>query len=304
MKLPPEETIVANDIGLCYQRFGDPQAPAIVLVMGLGTQMVAWPVDLCEALVEQGFQVIRYDNRDIGRSSYLSGARIPPLWQMLIFPRIGLPVRVAYTLDDMAEDAIALCDALGIEQAHFVGASMGGMIAQLVAIKYPQRCLSLCSIMSTSGAKFLPGPKPAVMRHMLRKRPEDEQGRLQMMLDLYRVIGSPGFPASDEERSRRILESFKRGNNPQGYLRQMAAIGVAKDRSAELAKLRMPVQVIHGDKDVLVPLACGRHTHESIPMSAFTVIEGMGHDLPLALVPRLAELIVGNCRRSSSALAA
>src|SRR4051795_10163672 len=214
MRAPNEQFATVGDVELCYETFGDSSRPAVLLVMGLGTQMIAWHEDFCEALADRGFFVIRYDNRDVGRSTKISSS--PPTPRELLTRKIRRP---AYLLADMADDGVALLDALGIEAAHVVGASMGGMIAQVLAARHPDRVLSLVSIMSTTGNRWKGQPALRVFPFLLRKPATDPQARLEGVLKLFQLVGSPGFER-DENELREMLElSFERGDNPAGVAR-------------------------------------------------------------------------------------
>ena len=262
--------------------------PAVLLIMGLGMQLVAWPAQLVQALVDAGYRVIRHDNRDVGLSHRFEALGKPNLiWQGVKF-KIGLTPRAPYSLSDMAADSLGVLDTLGIEQAHVVGASMGGMIAQRVALMAPQRTLSLTSIMSTSGAKGLPPPRPEVVRALL-KRPADHrpQAVVDHYVKLFKVIGSPAFPTPEAELRERILKGAERGFYPVGTMRQMLAIMADITRAAQLARVRAPTLVVHGKADPLVPYACGEDTARRIAGAKMLGIEGMGHDLPPGVVEHL-----------------
>jgi proline iminopeptidase len=283
-----------------YESLGDPQHPAVVLIMGLGMQLMAWPDLFCQQLVARGYRVLRFDNRDCGLSGRAPGKKRANLLLAMAASALGLPVRTPYTLDDMAGDAIGLMDRLGIERAHIVGASMGGMIAQVLAAKFPQRVLSLTSIMSTSGNRKVSKPtKPA--RKVLLSRPtdpKDPESVIEYMVKMFGVIGSPGYPSSKEELRSRIGHSVRRAYEPAGTARQLLAIIASGDRRKLLHTIAVPTLVIHGADDPLVPIAAGRDTAQNIPGASLLVIEGMGHDFPEALMPRLAQAIADHCDRS------
>ena len=289
--------IKANQIDIEIEDTGpDPAGlarPAVLLIMGLGMQLVAWPPAMVQALVDEGFRVIRLDNRDIGLSQKFDHLGKPNLvWESLKY-KLGLTVKSPYSLHDMAADALAVLDVLQLEKAHVVGVSMGGMIAQRVALAAPARVLSLTSIMSSSGARGLPQAEPRVMR-VLMSRPasSDSASVINHYVRLFRVIGSPGFPLDDAELRERIAIGVKRGFHPDGVLRQMMAIVADSRRAAELAGLRVPTLVVHGKADPLVPFACGEDTARRIPGASLVGIDGMGHDLPSGVVERvLAPLI-------------
>jgi pimeloyl-ACP methyl ester carboxylesterase len=269
-----------NGIELEYEVFGAPTDPPLVLVMGLGAQMILWEDEFCAALAARGFHVVRFDNRDVGMSTQLDAHGIPNVFAAMQAAAAGRPVQAPYTLADMADDTVGLMTVLGIERAHVVGASMGGMIAQAVAIRHPERLLSLTSIMSTTGDPSLPQATGDALRVLLTPPPGDREGNIQRGLDAWRVIGSPGFPF-DEPRMRAIFgRAFDRGYYPAGVARQMAAIMASGDRTAALHAVTVPTLVIHGAADPLIPVECGRATADAIPGARLLVIEGMGHDLP------------------------
>jgi pimeloyl-ACP methyl ester carboxylesterase len=286
-----------------YESLGDPAHPAIVLIMGLGMQLTAWPDSFCRALVERGYLVVRFDNRDCGLSDRTPGKKRTNLMLAMAASALGLPVRTPYTLDDMAGDVTGLMDRLGIAQAHIVGASMGGMIAQVLTAKFPQRVLSLTSIMSSSGNRRVSKPtKPA--RKVLLSRPadpKDTESVIDYMVQMFGVIGSPAYPATPDELRDRLGRSIRRAYTPAGTARQLLAIIASGDRRKLLRTITAPTLVIHGAADPLVPLAAGRDTAQNIPGAELLVIEGMGHDFPEALMPRLAQAIADHCRHSGAA---
>ena len=294
--------IHANNLHIEYEFFGDPAHPTVLLVMGLGMQLVGWPDDFCQDLANSGYRVLRFDNRDIGLSSHLDHLGKPNLIWGLLKRRIGLPIRAPYSLADMAQDAVALLDALQIEQAHVVGASMGGMIAQLVAGMAPQKVLTLTSIMSSSGAPGLPGPTPRAQAALLKRPPKSayhpaQRDRLgEHYLNNSRVIRSPAFPMSEDARRARIRRGLDRSIHPEGVLRQLLAIAQGPDRSPILQQIRQPTLVIHGKQDPLVPIDCGRDTARKIPGARLLEIDGMGHDLPPGVCQLLVDALVPHFR--------
>lgn len=294
--------IHANNLHIEYEFFGDPAHPTVLLVMGLGMQLVGWPDDFCQDLANSGYRVLRFDNRDIGLSSHLDHLGKPNLIWGLLKRRIGLPIRAPYSLADMAQDAVALLDALQIEQAHVVGASMGGMIAQLVAGMAPQKVLTLTSIMSSSGAPGLPGPTPRAQAALLKRPPKSayhpaQRDRLvEHYLNNSRVIRSPAFPMSEDARRARIRRGLDRSIHPEGVLRQLLAIAQGPDRSPILQQIRQPTLVIHGKQDPLVPIDCGRDTARKIPGARLVEIDGMGHDLPPGVCQLLVDALVPHFR--------
>lgn len=292
-------SIRANGITIEYESFGAEDAPPVLLIMGLGGQLTLWPIEFCEALVAHGFRVIRYDNRDIGLSTKFDHAGVPDIAALMMASFTGRKLDVTYTLDDMAADAAGLLDALGIDRAHIVGASMGGMIAQNFAANYRERTLSLTSIMSTTGNPAVPPAKPEAMA-VLTNRPAtaDPEALMAFLANAARVIGSPAYPASEERLLARIRADLERSHSPTGYVRQMAAIVAAGDRRARLAAITAPTLVIHGDADPLVSVEGGRDTAASIKGAELKIIPGMGHDLPLELVGTIADAVAGIASRA------
>jgi pimeloyl-ACP methyl ester carboxylesterase len=281
----------ANGIELEYDTFGDRSAPPLLLVMGLGAQMVLWEDEFCAALAERGFFVVRFDNRDIGQSTQLDAAGVPNIFVAMQAAATGQPMSAPYTLADMADDTVALMTALDMERAHVVGASMGGMIVQTLAIRHPTRLLSATSIMSTTGDPALPQATPAAMAALLTPPPSDREGNVARNVEAWRVIGSPGFPF-DEDRMRGLLGlSFDRGYHPNGVARQLVAIVASGDRTKALHSVMVPTLVIHGDADPLIPVAGGHATAEAVPGATLLVIEGMGHDLPVGTWPPIIDAI-------------
>ena len=288
--------IKANGISLEYESHGNADNPTILLIMGLGMQLTAWPDDFCDALVKQGFRVVRFDNRDIGLSTKFPQLGVPNLAWASIKHWFALPVKSGYLLDEMATDAVGLIDALGIRAAHIVGVSMGGMIAQQIAAHHADRALSLTSIMSSTGNPRLPRPSREVVQALLGRpdNPRDVQSIVDHYVKLFGIIGSPGFPIEATELRQRLETSVRRSHYPAGTARQLLAIVASGDRSALLKTIRAPTLVIHGDQDPLVPLAAGKDTAAKIPRAKLTIIRGMGHDM--AAWPLLAEAIVQHCR--------
>lgn len=290
----------ANGINLEYESMGNPQHATVLLIMGLGTQLTAWPDSFCEYLVSLGYHVLRFDNRDVGLSSRLEEARPPNIPGLVIMKTLKLPTPVPYQLTDMVDDAAALLDALAIDQVHVVGVSMGGMIAQLFAIKYAQRTLSLTSIMSTTGHRSLPRSDWAATKALLLKpaNPEELQSVIERNVRVRRVLQSPRYPKADEELWGSAEKAVHRGGyHPQGVARQMAAIIVAKDRRSWLKEVRVPALVIHGEADPLVKLECGVDTAKHLPNSQLKVFPGMAHDLPTELLEPMADLIHATAAR-------
>lgn len=286
-----------------YQSLGDPARPAIVLIMGLGMQLTGWPDSFCQALVARGYRVIRFDNRDCGLSGRAPAKKRANLLLAMAAAALGLPVRTPYTLEDMAADTVGLMDSLGIARAHIVGASMGGMIAQVLAAKFPQRVLSLSSIMSTSGNRRVSKPTRPARKALLARPadPKDTDAVIEHLVETFGVIGSPGYPTPREELRQRIGRSVRRAYHPAGVARQLLAVIASGDRRKQLRTILAPTLVIHGAADPLVPLAAGRDTARHIPGAELLVIEGMGHDFPEALMPRLATAIADHCDMNPAA---
>jgi len=285
-----------GDIELCYETFGDPADPALLLIMGLGTQMLGWDEQFCTTLAGRGFHVIRYDNRDIGRSTILDSYPAPTLSQLLRRD----PRAAAYTLAEMAADGVGLLDHLEIERAHLIGASMGGMIAQTIAARRPDRVLSLTSIMSTTGSRLSGNPALRTYRKFLRPVSHDRERYIQQAADLFDWIGSPGFDR-DEAALRDLLgRMYDRGHHPSASARQLAAILASGNRTAELRRITAPTLVIHGTDDRLVARSGGRATARAIPGARLLMIQGMGHDLPRGAWPRIIDAIVENAARAAA----
>lgn len=274
--LSEERLAPVNGVEIAYQEVGDPDGAPLLLVMGLGTQMLGWDAEFCELLAGRGFRVVRFDNRDIGHSTMLEAAGVPKRADLFLGRRAG----AAYVLSDMAADAVGLMDHLGISSAHVVGASMGGMIGQTLAIEHPDRVRSLVSIMSTTGSRRVGTPTLKAFGLMLAKAPRDREAYAERIVKTFGVIGSPAHPA-DEARLRELAgEMYDRSHNPRGILRQMHAITASGDRTAALRKLALPATVIHGTSDPLVRPSGGRATARAIPGARLRLVEGMGHDLP------------------------
>lgn len=291
-----EQFAQLGPVKLCYETFGDPEAPPLLLVMGLASQMLVWETDFCELLARRGYRVIRYDNRDVGRSTILREAPVPKRWQLALRDPKGAP----YTLEEMAGDGAGLLDHLDIPAAHVVGASMGGMIAQALTVRHPDRVLSLVSIMSTTGNRRVGNPRPRLALRMLRRVARDRDGYIRDHLQTYREIGSPAYSFNETARRELAGRMFDRGIHPAGSARQMAAIVTAGDRTEDLRKVSVPTTVIHGDADPLVNVSGGRATAAAIPDARLVIIPGMAHDLPRDLWPRVADAIVENTERTGA----
>jgi pimeloyl-ACP methyl ester carboxylesterase len=293
--MPEPSTCTVGDVEICFETFGDPSDPAMLLIMGLGTQMLAWHEDFCEALAARGFFVIRHDNRDIGCSSNLRHLGTPKLWQIVARRRDS-----AYTLADMAADSVGVLDHLGIERAHVVGASMGGMIAQTIAIRFPHRVLSLVSIMSNTGSIWTGQPALTMYGVLLKPAPKEREAYIQRAVDLFSKLGGSGYAPDVEDLRDIATRSYERGVNPAGSLRQLHAIVADRDRTAQLRRLRVPTTVIHGEDDRLVRPSGGRTTAQAIPGARLVMIPGMGHGLPRGAWPLILDAIVQNAERAQA----
>jgi pimeloyl-ACP methyl ester carboxylesterase len=293
--------IKSNGIEIEYDCFGKTDAEAILLISGLGTQMIRWSETFCQMLAEQGYFVIRFDNRDTGLSTHFNAAPIPDFTAIAnAVSRSEMP-DVPYTLFDMANDAVGLLDKLKINRAHVVGRSMGGMIAQLLAIEHSERVLSLVSIMSSTGNPNLPQASPEVMAAMTSPAPhplQDEQGYLAHCVALSKAIAGRGYPFDESAQRDQALAEIKRAYNPTGFLRQIAAIAATGDLRAYLNNITVPTLVMHGAYDPLVPPEAGKDTAANIKGAELLIIEGMGHDLPPAIFDKVVRAISDNARRT------
>ncbi len=285
---------ISSDIELCYQTFGDPDGEALLLVMGLGGPMTWWEPDLCTMLAESGFYVVRFDNRDAGRSSRGKG-RVTR--STLVRGFAGLGARPPYTLDDMAGDAFGLLDHLEVDAAHVAGVSMGGMIAQTMALVEPSRVRSLASIMSTTGKRSVGRPHPSMIRNLLGRSPGRE-GYIRSSVATWQIIGSPGYPQPPGATEKRAGETYDRGVTEAGMARQMAAIIAQPDRGPRLRELDVPTVVVHGLADKMVHVSGGRATAAAVPGAELLLIDQMGHDLPSALNPTFTRAIRENANRA------
>jgi len=287
--------------------YGTPGSPVILLIQGLGTPLTRWPVALIERLADAGFRIIAFDNRDCGLSTRMDALGLPDVRKVMslksfalpfpgMFPALSaLPASLPYTLADMAADAVGLLDVLGIDAAHIVGASLGGMVAQLVATHHPKRCLSLTSIMSSSGNPMLPPPTPAALHALFAPLPGecDEASLVEDSIWRQKVLMSPGYPTPDEELRAMFTAEYQRGGfHPAGVIRQLLALLAAGDRRRQLMTIRVPTVVLHGLNDPLINIACGRDTAAVIPGAEFRAIDGMGHDFPEALAGEFASAIL------------
>jgi pimeloyl-ACP methyl ester carboxylesterase len=292
-----EKLAPANGLQICFQEMGDPDGEPLLLVMGLATQMIGWDEGFCSLLAERGFRVVRFDNRDIGRSTVLRDAGAPSLIDTLTNRRAS----AAYLLHDMGADAFGLMDHLEIDAAHIVGASMGGMIVQQMAIDRPERVRSLVSIMSTTGSRWTGLPTLKAFGVLFSKRPSDRDAFIERGVHTFKVIGSPSYPF-DEERVRNLASrAYDRGVSQAGVARQLHAITASPDRTSSLEGLALPATVIHGNRDPLVRPSGGRATAKAIPGARLKIVDGMGHDLPRELWPVFADEIEATAARAGDA---
>ena len=287
--------MLANGVRLNYETFGRPSDPALVMIRGLGTQMVDWHPDLIEALVKLNLYVVIFDNRDVGLSEKLADRGTPSHKAVL-----NGEVMVPYTLSDMAADVCGLMDGLAIEKAHILGISLGGMIAQVMAAQFAGRVLSLMSVMSSSGSAGLPGPTEQAQQAFVEPIAEDIEGVIEQTTRHKLVFGSPGYPESLEERIRDARNSVERCHYPDGVHRQRLAAASQLDRSMLLPNIYVPTSVIHGEDDALIPVACGEDTARLIPDATFVPVPGMGHNIPKLLVPEFVKLVAAHIERAAS----
>jgi pimeloyl-ACP methyl ester carboxylesterase len=291
--------IQANNLPIEVDDQGPRDGPVVLLIMGLGMQLIAWPQALVDLLIERGFRVVRFDNRDIGLSQNFDHAGAPNMVLAGLRHMLRLPVTSPYTLADMARDALGVLDALGIAQAHVCGASMGGMIAQHLAADAPQRVASLTLMMTTSSARSLPQPAWSVRRALMsRPMGSGPEAAADWIVNVLRVIGSPAYPMDTPAMRQRAIASVQRAWHPAGSARQLLAIVADGDRTPLLARITAPTRIVHGIADPLVPLACGEQLAQHIPGAQTDFIPGMGHDLPDALLARLAKAIADNAARA------
>ena len=296
--MPERFADIGGAIRLCYETFGSESDPPMLLIMGLGTQMIGWPDAFCSQLADRGFHVVRFDNRDIGRSTKIYGR--PPTPAQLLRRRID---PVLYTLSDMAGDAAGLLDSLGLAPAHVVGASMGGMIAQTLAAERPEYVRSLVSIMSNTGNRWKGQPAFGIYRYLLRAAPTDRQAYIDYTARVFEAIGSQGLPQDQERIRDMVARSYDRGHDPAGSGRQLGAIIASGDRTAELGKITAPTLVIHGSTDRMVALSGGDATAQAIPGARLMVVDGMGHDLPEAAWEQIIRAIADHAHAADRATA-
>ena len=286
--------VSANGIQIEYETFGNPNSPPLLLIIGFGGQLFFWDDELCEQLAQRGHYVIRFDNRDVGLSTKLEEAGVPDIGALMR----GEAIHPPYTIEDMADDAVGLLDALGIEKAHICGMSMGGMIAQAVAINHPRRVLSLISIYSTTGNPELPQPTPEALGILLTPPPEEREANIAHTMKLFRTIAGPGFPFDEEWHRKLASQAYDRAFYLPGVARQFVAIWTQKNRKPALASVSVPTLVIHGADDPLVPVEGGKDTAEAVPEAELKIIEGMGHDLPHSGAwPQIIDAIVDHTHK-------
>jgi pimeloyl-ACP methyl ester carboxylesterase len=296
----PPQIARANGIDLCYEIFGDANAEPMLLIMGLGGQMVLWDDDFCRQLAGRGFRVIRFDNRDIGKSSHLSGGKPLTPMELLKLRFLKIPIAATYKIHDMAEDAVGLLDVLGIRSAHVVGMSMGGMIAQEIAISHPQRVRSLTSIMSTTGNPKIPPPTREVTAVLMAPPPATREEYFVRFAQTWKVLRVGSFPEDEARDHARAERTFERGLNPAGVGRQFRAILASGSRKERLRQVKAPTLVIHGTVDPLVHPMGGKDTAASISGARLLMIEGMGHALPIPMWPQIIDAIDKHAHAASA----
>jgi pimeloyl-ACP methyl ester carboxylesterase len=291
--------VVANGIQIEYETFGEPSSPALLLVAGIGGQMMGWDEELCKQWAQKGLYVIRFDNRDVGLTTKMEEAGVPDLDAVIKAVKNGEKANVPYTMGDMADDAVGLLDALKINKAHICGISMGGIITQTISFKHPSRVLSMTQIYSTSSNPDLPQTKPEVMELLLTTPPPGREGYIEYQMKLYKTIHGPGFPFDEAWHRRLASHSYDRAYYPQGKARQFAAITAQGNRKALLTSITAPTLVIHGTDDPLVLVAAGIDSAEAIPGAELMIIEGMGHDMPHdGAWPRIVEAVTAHVRKA------
>jgi pimeloyl-ACP methyl ester carboxylesterase len=284
-----------GEVELVYESIGDPADPPLLLVMGLGMQLIHWDLEFCDGLAERGFRVIRFDNRDAGLSTKIA-APVPNVMRAMA----GFPVRAPYLLDDMANDSFGLLDHLGIERAHVTGVSMGGMIAQTMAIRRPERVLSLGSMLSTTGDRRVGTPKLRVWSVLMRRAPQQRDAYIEYFARIFKMIGSPRYPVEEARMRERAAATYDRCHNPAGTARQLGAVLASGSRTAALRRLDVPTVVIHGKSDPLVPFRAGVATARAIPGAELVAFPGMGHDVPRELWPHFTDALTKNADRAAA----
>lgn len=291
----------ADGIQLVYETFGLAQHPAVILIMGLGAQMRVWPDELCQRVADAGYYVVRFDNRDVGDSSHMKDQGSPSLLKTWLQQKMQRPADVPYTLKDMSRDVLSLMDELQLHSAHLVGASMGGMIAQILAATKRKRVRSLTSIMSAGRAPGLPDPNLKVLLQLAKRpTPVNREASIRYTMRMNRLIGSPAYPMNDIELRQLAETSYERAGSPCGFKRQLVAITAAGDRHHLLQKIKVPALIIHGSDDPIIPARMGVDTAAAIRKSKLKIIQGMGHDLPPALMPKLSKLLIKHLQKSEN----
>jgi pimeloyl-ACP methyl ester carboxylesterase len=296
----PPQLAHVNGIDICYEIFGDPKAEPMILIMGLGAQMILWDDAFCEQLAARGFRVIRFDNRDIGQSSKLTGGKRLTPFELMKLKLFHIAVAAPYKLYDMAVDAIALMDALGVRSAHVVGASMGGMIAQEMAITFPERMRSLTSIMSTTGNPKVPAPTREAAALLMAPAPKTQEEYVARFQQTWKVLRAGSFPDDEALDASRAERCYARGLNPPGVARQLRAILASGSRKARLGSVKAPTLVIHGSVDPLVRPEGGVDTAASIPGARLMMVEGMGHAIPIRMWPQVIDAIVAHAKGAAA----
>jgi len=291
--------VKANGIQIEYETFGDKSSPPILLIMGLGRQMVAWNDDFCQRLVDKGLYIVRFDNRDVGLSTKFEEAGVPDARAAVAASMQGQEIDAPYSLDDMADDAVGLLDALGIDRAHICGASMGAGITQTIGFRHPARVLSLTSIMGSTGNPDLPQAKPEAMALLVAPAPEGREANIETAVKRTRVLWG-SLPFDEEDMRLRAELEYDRAFYPQGVTRQMIAVLAHGNRKPRLKTITAPTLVIHGAEDPLVPVEGGRDTAEAIPGAKLMIIDGMGHCLPRVIWPRVIDAITDHIKTAGS----
>ncbi len=289
--------IKANGIQIEYDTFGEKSSPALLMVMGLATQMIGWEKEFCQQLADKGHYVIRFDNRDIGLSTKVEGLNGLSILQITADLASGKKIDIPYSLEDMADDAVGLLNALDIDKAHICGASMGGMIAQIIACRYPSKVLSLISIMSTTGDPNIPPATLEAMTVLLTPSPSGREAYIDHSVATWKTLGSPGFPFDEDRVRQNAVKAFDRSFYPSGVVRQTLAVMTQTDRTSALGAIKVPTMIIHGADDILVPVDAGKASAAAIPGAELFIIEGMGHDLPIEVWDPIIDAITRNTNK-------
>jgi pimeloyl-ACP methyl ester carboxylesterase len=288
----------ANGIEIEYDTFGNSSSRPLLLIIGLGAQMIMWDEEFCEQLAADGHFVVRFDNRDVGLSTKFDKAGIPNVMEAMSAVMQGEKIDAPYTLNDMADDAVGLLDALGIDKAHICGRSMGGMIAQIMAIRHPERVVSLISIFSSTGDPNLPRAKPEVMQLLLVPRPEEREANIEFGVKMWQAFSGSGFLFDEDGTRRKVAQVYDRCFHPQGAARQLVAVMASGDRTGALKSVIAPTLVMHGSDDPLVPVECGEATAKAVPGASLAIIEGMGHTFPVGAWPQIIAAIVAHTKKA------